>query len=164
MLSAGALAIAVETMLSAVGWSPAAVGLCIAFFQVLILLAGAAARAFQRIRWRYPIPFMVTGALIALAELITPLGYSVGAQPAAVSQWWVLGQLGSHVALPLFFVLAGGGLARGLMDRSGDASPRWSTLRATVLVALASVLGAAAVMGGALGVSALRSGWTVGSY
>jgi hypothetical protein len=160
VLSIGALVIAVQSMLLAVGWSPAAVGICIASFEALVLLVGAYLKPMPRGRRRYPFAFILP--MLAIASLFfLPLGHSVGTAGNSVSQRWVLTQLGAHFAVPVFFVLVAGATARGWIAAHESGGVGWSLLRPGIV---ATVVGLVVLVLrlGAVDLSNLRLAWTVG--
>ncbi|MDP9242272.1 MAG: hypothetical protein M3O84_03755, partial [Actinomycetota bacterium] len=160
VLSVGALVIAVQTVLSAVGWSPTAVGLCIASFEALVLLTSAYLKPMPRGRRRYPFAFILPALAIA-SLFFLPLGHSVGTAGNSVSERWMLTQLGAHFAVPVFFVLVAGATARGWIAAPESGSARWSLLRPGIVAAAAGLV-VLVLRLGAVDLSSLRLAWTVG--
>jgi hypothetical protein len=158
VLSVGALAIAVQTMLSVVGWSPAAVGVCIASFETLVLLVGAYLKRVPR--QRYPFVFVLP-VLALVSVLFLPLGHSVGPAESSVSLRWVLMQLAAQFAVPVSFVLVAAGTARAWGAALQGGGARWSLLRVGILAAVAGLVPLELLVG-AIELSTIRNAWTVG--
>jgi hypothetical protein len=160
-LAAAALTVAIMAALAATGWAPAAVGVSVVAFQLLVLLVAVAARLLRRTN--AAMVLVASGILLAVVELVVPLGRALPAPPQNVTAIWTLGAVLESAALPALFVVIVAGSVRGLLRPPPGEAPRWRLLRIEADGALLGI--AASVLLAAFpGADTLRNLWTVGAY
>jgi hypothetical protein len=160
-LAAAGLTVAVMAALAATGWAPAAVGVSVVAFQLLVLLVAVAARLLRRTN--AAVVLIASGILLAATELVVPLGRAFPTTPQDATALWTLGAVLVSAALPALFVVIVAGTVRGLLRPSPGEAPRWRLLRieagGVLLGLVASVL-----LAEFAGADTLRSLWEVGVY
>jgi hypothetical protein len=160
-LAAAALTVAVMTALAAMGWAPAAVGVSVVAFQLLVLLVAVAAQLLRRTN--AAMVLIASGILLAATELVAPLGRAFSTPPRNVTALWTLGAVLASAALPAIFVVLVAASSRALVRPPPGDAPRWRLLRIEAGGALLGI--AASVLLSAFpGADTLRNLWNVGAY
>ncbi|HEY2802528.1 MAG TPA: hypothetical protein VGJ67_01255 [Actinomycetota bacterium] len=160
-LAAAALTVAIVAALAATGWGPAAIGVSVVAFQLLVLLVAVAAPLLRRTN--AALVLIASGILLAGAELVVPLGRAFPATPQNVTALWTLGAVLASAALPALLVVTAAATARGLLRPPAGEAPRWRLLRIEAAGALIGI--AASVLLAAFpGADTLRNLWEVGAY
>ena len=160
-LAAAALSVTVMAALAATGWAPAAAGVSIVAFQLLVLLVALSARVLRRTN--AAVVLIASGILLAIVELVAPLGRAFPATPQDVTALWTVGAVLASAALPTLVVLIVAGSVRGLLRPQTGEAPRWQLLRIEAGGALLGLV-ASVLLASFAGADTLRSLWDVGAY